>query len=154
MLDGVAVPDPGSSGLPDVFSLADGTLEAHAIAEGRDPTERVESVATFTGHAFYPSRDVQALLVLGSDAVSYVDLEEHDPEIPSSEWPRFEVAGWLQGATRVWNQGRVVILGEAAMCTAQLAGRNKRPMGMNHPEATHNAQFCLNVVRWLDGLLE
>ncbi|MCH7766830.1 MAG: hypothetical protein IH916_09770, partial [Acidobacteria bacterium] len=45
-------------------------------------------------------------------------------------------------------------LGEAAMCTAQVSGPERRPMGMNHPKAPQNAQFCLNVVRWLSGLLD
>jgi hypothetical protein len=46
-----------------------------------------------------------------------------------------------------------VVLGEAAMCTAQLAGPQHVPMGMNNPLAPQNAQFCLNVVHWLSGLL-
>jgi hypothetical protein len=50
-------------------------------------------------------------------------------------------------------QGRAVVLGEAAMCTAQLAGPQRVPMGMNNPSAPQNAQFCLNVVHWLSGLL-
>ena len=52
------------------------------------------------------------------------------------------------------DKGRVVFLGEAAMCTAQVSGAEKNPMGMNHPGANQNAQFCLNVVHWLDGVLE
>jgi len=27
-------------------------------------------------------------------------------------------------------------------------------MGMNHPAAKQNAQFLLNVIHWLDGLIE
>jgi hypothetical protein len=48
----------------------------------------------------------------------------------------------------------VVVLGEAAMFTAQLAGANRSPMGMNHPAAPQNAQYALNVLHWLSGLLE
>ena len=37
------------------------------------------------------------------------------------------------------------------MCTAQ---RNQYgPFGMNHEDAADNAQFCLNLVRWLSGVL-
>jgi hypothetical protein len=46
-----------------------------------------------------------------------------------------------------------VFLGEAAMCSAQLAGPQRGPMGMNHPWAPQNPQFCLNTVRWLTRVL-
>ena len=55
----------------------------------------------------------------------------------------------LQGAAIEFGGGRVVLLAEAAMLSAQLAGPQRNRMGMNHPEAAQNAQFALNVVRWL-----
>jgi hypothetical protein len=36
---------------------------------------------------------------------------------------------------------------------AQLAGPQQVPVGMNAPGAEQNAQFCLNVVRWLTGVI-
>jgi hypothetical protein len=74
--------------------------------------------------------------------------------MPQAEWPVLDIAGWWHGATRTLGKGRVVILGEAAMCSAQLAGPEKWTMGMNHPKAAQNAQFCLSTVRWLSGVLE
>jgi hypothetical protein len=47
----------------------------------------------------------------------------------------------------------VAVLGEAAMLTAQLAGPDKRPIGMNAPEARENVQFALNLLHWLSGVL-
>jgi len=47
--------------------------------------------------------------------------------------------------------GRVAAFGEAAMFTAQVD--EDGPMGMNHPEAPQNAQFVLNVLHWLTGVL-
>ena len=47
--------------------------------------------------------------------------------------------------------GRVVVLGEAAMLSAQRTGGGK-PMGMNAP-GNDDRQFALNVVRWLGGAL-
>jgi hypothetical protein len=41
--------------------------------------------------------------------------------------------------------------GKAATLTAQLQGKNK--MGMNVESASQNAQFLLNTVHWLDGIL-
>ena len=64
------------------------------------------------------------------------------------------MGGWLQGATRRVGQGRVAFFGEAAMFSAQVAGREKRPMGMNAPLAEQNAQFALNTLHWLSGVID
>jgi len=53
-----------------------------------------------------------------------------------------------------FGKGRLAVFGEAAMFTAQVSGNSKRKMGMNHPAAKQNAQFFLNVIHWLDGLIE
>ena len=74
--------------------------------------------------------------------------------ISLAAWPSFSVGGWVHGAAREWERGRVVFLGEAAMCSAQVSGPNRNPMGMNHPRAPQDAQFCINVVRWLTGVLD
>ena len=59
------------------------------------------------------------------------------------------VAGWSQGALLKAAKGRVAVSGEAGMFTAQLAGPQARPFGMNAPAASQNAQFLLNVAHWL-----
>ena len=80
--------------------------------------------------------------------------------MPDTAWafredtPRIPVAGWSQGAVMKFGKGRLAIFGEAAMFTAQVSGKSKRKMGMNHPAAKQNAQFLLNVIHWLDGLIE
>jgi hypothetical protein len=38
--------------------------------------------------------------------------------------------------------------------TQQLENGAVRRVGLNHPEAIHNAQFVLNVMHWLSGLLD
>ncbi|MEZ5019942.1 MAG: hypothetical protein R2756_07435 [Bacteroidales bacterium] len=43
--------------------------------------------------------------------------------------------------------------GEAAMFTAQLAGPQLYPAGMNSPFAHDNQRLLLNIIRWLDGRL-
>ena len=68
------------------------------------------------------------------------------------ETPRVPVAGWCQGAVLGVGKGRVAIFGEAAMFTAQLAGPEKKSMGMNAPEAAKNYQFLLNVMHWLSNV--
>jgi hypothetical protein len=46
-----------------------------------------------------------------------------------------------------------VVLGEAAMMSAQLAGPQKMKFGMNRP-GIDNRQLALNIMHWLSGLLK
>ncbi|MDP3703065.1 MAG: hypothetical protein Q8R78_01565, partial [Candidatus Omnitrophota bacterium] len=128
-----------------------GTLGDHPILRGRpglDPP--VRTLMTFGGSAFYPARDVYPLLQVPAGADGAVWL----PGRPSQEHaPRYILDGWMVGGARQVGAGRVVILGEAGMCSAQLAGPERTPMGMNDPLAVDNAQFCLNVIRWLAGVI-
>jgi hypothetical protein len=55
-------------------------------------------------------------------------------------------AGEVQGLAFERGAGRVVVLGEAAILTAQVA-RHER-FGMSSP-GCDNRQFALNVVHWL-----
>ncbi len=47
---------------------------------------------------------------------------------------------------------RVIILGEAAMLTAQLSAKEQKPMGMNYPN-NDNQQMALNIMHWLSKKL-
>ncbi len=142
----------GGSSAPTLFRPESGTLSAHPIRAGRDTAEQVTQVRSFTGQAFrWDAPDVQPVMILPAD---YVSLE---PEIawqfrPGT--PVRKVGGWLQGATRRVGRGRVALFGEAAMFSAQIAGADRRPMGMNAPMAEQNAQFTLNVLHWLTGVIE
>ncbi len=144
----------GVPGGPDVFRKADGTLHAHAISRGRAPGETVDSVLTFTGQAFQVTPGWQPLLTFGPYAVARISTRQTFQTGSRADWPGFSVGGWVHGAAREWDRGRVVFLGEAAMCSAQLSGPNRNPMGMNHPRAFQDAQFCINVVRWLTGVID
>jgi hypothetical protein len=132
-----------------VFERADGSLTDHPIARGRDSGESVGSVATFTGQAFSASGG-QPIFVLAKDA--YL-LMPSSADAISDDTPRSPAGGLLQGATLKVGNGRVAAFGEAAMFSAQLAGPQRAPMGMNSPGAERNAQFVLNVLHWLAGLL-
>jgi uncharacterized protein (DUF2249 family) len=133
---------------PMLFKLSDGSLKEHPITTGRGEAERVTSVATFTGAAFQVEGDAQPLLVLGPSVSSF--LTSVAGQI-TNETPRFPVGGWYQGAVLRFGKGRVCVFGEAAMFSAQLAGPNRNPMGMNAPVASQNPRFLLNVMRWLSG---
>ncbi|MEP7336717.1 MAG: DUF4350 domain-containing protein, partial [Acidobacteriota bacterium] len=119
---------------------------------GRTVNEKVDSVATFTGSALQVDGGEPILTFLGAEAFSYTPKAFGQP--PDKDSPRTPIKGWLQGATIKVGKGRVAMFGEAAMFSAQLAGPNKSPMGMNAPIAAQNPQFLLNVMHWLSGLLE
>jgi hypothetical protein len=141
--DGYAA-DPGRTALPDLFTRESGSLRDHEVTAG------IPSIGTFTGSAFrfLPEQQGVPLLVLGPQFVSVKPkvIGRADPDTPKEP-----VGGWLQGAVLTYGKGRVAIFGEAAMFSAQLAGPNKQPMGMNHPKAEHNPQLLLNLVAWLSG---
>lgn len=117
-----------------------GLLGTHPIVRGRNPDERVRWLVTFTGQGFYPSSRVQPLLVFGPRAIATLDRRDA---------ATFPIPGWLQGGAIEFGRGRAVILGEAAMCTAQIGGPRRVRTGMNIAEAPDNARFCLNVLHWL-----
>ena len=63
-------------------------------------------------------------------------------------------AGRAQGLAIRFGSGRVVILGEAAMLSAQvvnLPGREPMRMGLNVP-GHDDQQFALNILHWLSRL--
>jgi len=147
--NGFAVDTASPTGGTYVFRRADGTLRDHAITRGRNDRERIDSVASFTGEAFRAD-SAAGLMVFGDGVVSLA---------PDTAW-QFDantaavaVSGWCQGAVKVIGAGRVAVFGEAAMFSAQLAGPNRTPAGMNSPAAPQNARFLLNVLHWLSGEL-
>jgi hypothetical protein len=132
-----------------VLRRGDGSLHAHPVTDGRGPGERVDSVIVLTGEAFRAAVPVDTLLVMGPGSVLLL------PEVAwqfSSLTPQIRADGMLVGAALTHGRGRVVVFGEAAMLTAQLAGPQRVPVGMNSPEAAHHSRLVLNTVRWLAGV--
>jgi hypothetical protein len=132
------------------FARSDGSLADHPITRGRNASERVDSVIAFTGQAFRLDGTGEVLMTLGPNVVLLM------PEVAwqfSKLTPSISASRMLQGAAVQFGKGRVAVFGEAAMFSAQVAGPNRTPGGMNDPTAPQNAQFLLNVLHWLSGLL-
>lgn len=144
--------DPQAPPGPLVYKRADKSLSDHPLTRGRAANEKVDSIATFTGSAFQVEGGQPVLTFIGAEAFSYTPKTFGQP--PDKDSPRQPIKGWLQGATIKVGKGRVAVFGEAAMFSAQLAGPNKSPMGMNAPIAAQNPQFLLNILHWLTGLLD
>lgn len=140
-----------------VFSRENGLLADHAIVRGRDASERVQRVVTFTGTSLAGAPGGAILMKLsetavdlaptvkverkGGDTFTYVTYENPSP-----------AAGRAQGLAFEVGKGRAVVLGEAAELTAQLEDDGSR-FGMNVP-GNDNRQFALNLMHWLSRLLD
>jgi hypothetical protein len=134
------------------FRRSEGSLVPGLVADGRSAGERVEVVTTFTGQAFRldPGLDAEPLLLVPEG------FEVLLPEVAwqfSERTPRIPAANLLQGALVRYGEGRVAVFGEAAAFTAQVAGPQRLPVGMNSPRAPDNARYLLNVLHWLGGTL-
>lgn len=134
------------------FSRSASTLADNTITNGRDASENIESVTTYTGQAFRLSPDVagEPLLIFPKGSVLLVpevawEFSESTPQVPADYL--------LQGAILQHGEGRVAVFGEAAMFGARLAGQDEVPIGMNAPDARWNEQFAINVMHWLSGAL-
>jgi hypothetical protein len=109
-------------------------------------TRGIDTIVTFTGSAFRIPKAAKGILALHkytllSPKVAW-QFEESTPATDSK--------GYYQGAYMPYGKGKIVVMGEAAMFSAQLTGPNRAPVGMNNPNARENAQLLLNILRWLD----
>lgn len=136
---------------PAFFKLVDQTLADNIITRGRNQEERVSEIATFTGQAFKLPEDARPILTFPE---GYVNLLPDTAWVFNEHTTRYPAKGWSQGAFKPYGKGRIAAFGEAAMFTAQLAGPQQLKMGMSNPAAPENYQLLLNIMHWLDGLLE
>lgn len=149
--NGFAWDTTSAGGNPDLFTREDGTLGDNFITNGRDESESVDSIYSFTGEAFQIPDDAVPVLIMNKNFISLM---------PDTAWnfkpgtPQVSVAGWSQGAVEIFGKGKFAMWGEAAMFSAQIAGENKTRFGMNAPYAKYNYQLMLNIIHWLDELVE
>jgi hypothetical protein len=127
-----------------IFSRENKLLGTHPITDGRDQNEKLNTVQSFTGQSLKGPDDSVAILKL-SDTAKDTPNREADSSVSA--------AGRAQAIALKFGKGRVVVQGEAAMLSAQIAGQNKQKMGMNVP-GNDNKQYALNVMRWLSGWLK
>jgi hypothetical protein len=133
---------------PSFFSLKDGTLKETAITRGRDTSEAVHTVVTFTGQAFMIPQEATPILVFSQN---WLSVEPDTAWVFNGRNRQVPVKGWSQGAFMKYGKGRIVFFGEAAMFSAQLSGPDRIPAGMNAPFAGENYKLLLNIIHWLDG---
>ena len=152
-----------------VFSNENGLLGVHPILRGRDASEQVKSIRSFTGQSLGVPVGTTILMKLSTTAREAPTPDDLDAEaaaarstdtstgtIGSHSSP---VVGRAQGIAMTFGRGRVVVLGEAGLFSAQVVrftDRNQQremKFGMNVP-GNDDRQFALNVLHWLSRLLK
>ncbi|HEV7998715.1 MAG TPA: hypothetical protein VGP63_02470 [Planctomycetaceae bacterium] len=128
-----------------LFSRDKNLLGDHPILNGRDPSERINRVLTFTGQSLQGPPDSVQLLKFSDTAM---DMG------PGKARKKVSAAGRAQGIAFKFGKGRVVVMGEAGDLSAQIYGADPvGKMGMN-VLGCDNRQFALNIVHWLTGLID
>ncbi len=125
-----------------VYSRQNHSVGEHSIMSGRSESERVNRVIVFGGQALKGPSGSEPLLKLIEPAEKKVAEAKPDPS-----------AGRSQAIVFRLGKGRVVMLGDAAMLSAQVGGADNKPFGMNLPDID-NRQLALNIMHWLSGLLK
>lgn len=111
--------------LPDLFVREDGSLGPHPLLDGLHGASRVDSVGTFTGHAFRAD-GASSLLTLRGEW--FAVMQDQEAKARPLEW-------WLQAATMQVGSGRLAYFAEARILV------NLRVL--------HNGRLALNLLRWL-----
>jgi hypothetical protein len=127
-----------------IYTRESGRLADHPITRGRNEGERINKIIAFTGQSLKGPDGSFAFMKLADSA---------QDAMPGGTSQPVSAAGRSQGIAMRAGKGRVVVLGEAAMLSAQLAGPNKMAFGMNRP-GIDNRQLALNIMHWLSGKLK
>ena len=127
-----------------VYTRDSGRLADHPVTRGRNASEQINKIITFTGQSLKGPASATAFLKLADTAV---DL------MPGKNTKPISAAGRAQGIAMKFGKGRVIMMGEAGMLSAQIVGAQRMPFGMNRP-GIDNRQLALNIMHWLSALLK
>jgi hypothetical protein len=131
-----------------IFSKTNGLLLSNEITQGQNPKDSVSKVATFRGQSL--SIPDSAIIFLKLSSSSLVSTPIGSKTVGDKTYTEFtdpvSAFGSCQGLALKHGKGRVIILGEAAMLTAQKYKDDR--FGMNAP-SNDNKQLALNIVHWL-----
>ncbi len=142
-------------------------LGDHPIIAGRGDGEGVQIVNTFTGQSLKGPDGSTVLLAMSDNAFEAPDLATlqairqrlragEDVDVVTAELARPALPA--QGLAFPFDAGRVVVLGEAGMLTAQIVRFPDQPdrepyrFGLN-TGGHDNPQFALNLMHWLSRLI-
>ena len=140
-----------------LFAREKGLIGQHPITEGRGPQERINRIATYVGQSLKGPEGSATLLKLSDTAVDRIPelIETESPDGPPQKSIQYSdpvpAVGRAQGLAFKYGKGRVVVMGEAGVLSAQRQGEGA--FGMNDAR-TDNRQLALNIMHWLSGVIE
>jgi hypothetical protein len=151
---------------PSNVVFRDKGLGDHPILRGRNPNERIRKVVAFTGQSLSVPGIGVPLLKFGPTSHESENRSELQLALEAARAPgatptalrhATPAAGRAQGLALMFGKGRVVILGEAALLTAQISKSTEpsspdQKFGMNTP-GNDDRQFALNILHWLSSAL-
>src|SRR4030095_10590228 len=111
-------------------------LGDHPLTRGRNDRERISRIISFTGQSLKGPKDSVAFMKLADTAVDVTPARQGVEEKQAS------AAGRAQGIAFKFGKGRVVVMAEAGMLSAQLAGPQRVKFGMKRPGIA-NSQLAL-----------
>jgi hypothetical protein len=149
------------------FSRNNRLLGKHSIISGRNGSERVNTIRAFTGQSLIVPAGATILMKLSPtarNASTPDDMNAEDTALrsPQPSNPAYgsrstSAAGRAQGLAMPFGTGRIVVLGEAALLSAQIIRyTDPKPqdakIGMN-TTGNDDRKLALNILHWLSGLL-
>ena len=150
----VTIPE-GNSKFESNIEFSGELLGSHPILSGREPHEAIHRVKSFTGQSLSVPKGGTALLKLPAAALEAANEETLLKFEAGQKVQLSPVGGRAQAVALTYGQGRVVVMGEAAMFTAQVIKEPGRPtiyFGMTVP-GFDNRQLALNTMHWLSRIL-
>jgi hypothetical protein len=144
---GLPLPGEGPDAIEDLilFTHDNGLLQDHPITRGRSQEEQLRRVAVFGGSSITGPPGATEFLKLSTTATN----RNRDGQEPIG-------MGTAQGVAFTFGKGRVVVLGDGTMLSAQLVYSPRRSpfrLGMARLDFD-DRQLALNIMHWLSGLLE
>lgn len=141
-----------------LFTRERGLIGQHPITEGRAPQERINQVITYVGQSLKGPEGSTPILKFSDTAVDRIPelVERENPDGPPQKAIEYSdpvpAMGRAQGVAFKFGRGRVVVMGEASVLSAQI--QRDGAMGMNDPRTNDNRQLTLNIMHWLSGVIE
>ena len=140
-----------------VYSRSNGGVAEHPITRGWTSSETIQRILTFTGQGVTGPPSGVGFLRLTATAVArpaepVVEREGGDVRVHVQYGAPVPAESYAQGLALTHGQGRVVVLGDGAMLTAQLRRFDGLSIGMT-TRGYDNRQLALNIMHWLTRLL-
>ncbi len=135
-------------GQADIFSRERGNLTANPVTDASG--FEIDSIRAWGVAGFIPPAEAIVLTTLGKDYELFLPSRVVEMSHPrSSKIPKISRMGLANGAILPYGRGRICVFADAAVFAALLQGVKSNQRGMNHPDASQNAPFLLNIIRWL-----